>query len=203
MDIIRSVNKKFVPRQVAAALSRRLRVMPAVVVPGARQTGKSTLARALAPGKRRYLSLDDLDVVDLARRDPEALVGGEGPVTLDEVQREPDLLLAVKRMIDANRRPGQFLLTGSANLFLMRGVSESLAGRVALVDGASGTIYVWDGRRAPAKATLARPRNFFRALRLKDGRVAITGGWPSEQKPKGRRPATGAVLPVDGGYTAV
>ena len=131
MDIIRSVNKKFVPRQVAAALSRRLRVMPAVVVTGARQTGKSTLARALAPGKRRYLSLDDLDVVDLARRDPEALVGGEGPVTLDEVQREPDLLLAVKRMIDANRRPGQFLLTGSANLFLMRGVSESLAGRAS------------------------------------------------------------------------
>ena len=112
-------------------MARRLRVMPAVVVTGARQTGKSTLAEVLAPGKRRYLSLDDLDVVDLARRDPEALVGGETPVTLDEVQREPDLLLAVKRMIDANRRPGQFLLTGSANLSLMRGVSESLAGRAS------------------------------------------------------------------------
>ena len=131
MDIIRSVSEGLVPRQVAAALARRLRVMPAVVVTGARQTGKSTLAGALAPGKRRYLSLDDLDVVDLARRDPEALVGGEAPVTLDEVQREPDILLAVKRMIDANRRPGQFLLTGSANLLLMRGVSESLAGRAS------------------------------------------------------------------------
>jgi predicted AAA+ superfamily ATPase len=105
--------------------------MPAVVVTGARQTGKSTLVQALAPGGRRYFSLDDLDVVDAARRDPEVLVGGDQPVTLDEVQREPDLLRAVKRAIDRHRRPGQFLLTGSANLLLMRQVSESLAGRAS------------------------------------------------------------------------
>jgi len=119
------------PRLVARSLGQRLRVMPAVVVAGARQTGKSTLVRALAPGRRRYASLDDLDVVDAARRDPEALVGGTQPVTLDEVQREPDLLRAVKRAIDRRRRPGRFLLTGSANLLLMRQVSESLAGRAS------------------------------------------------------------------------
>jgi hypothetical protein len=79
--------------------------MPAVVLTGARQTGKSTLAESLVPGKRRYLSLDDLDVPDLARRDPGALVGGVGPVTLDEVQREPNLLLAVKRAIDESAAP--------------------------------------------------------------------------------------------------
>jgi uncharacterized protein len=131
MDIIHVMNESPQPRQVLPALARRLKAMPAVVVTGARQTGKSTLAEVLTPGRRRYLSLDDLDVLDLARRDPEALVGGAGPVTLDEVQREPDLLLAVKRAIDRNRRPGQFLLTGSANLLLMRGVSESLAGRAS------------------------------------------------------------------------
>lgn len=120
------------PRFVAESLAERLRVMPAVVITGARQTGKSTLARELAPGRRRFLSLDDLDVIDAARRDPEALVGGEQPVTLDEVQREPSLLLAVKLSIDrGRRRPGRFLLTGSANLLLMRGVSESLAGRAS------------------------------------------------------------------------
>ncbi|MDR7602511.1 MAG: hypothetical protein QN172_08655 [Armatimonadota bacterium] len=70
----------------------------------ARQTGKSTLVRALIPGPRRFHSLDDLDVVDLARRDPEALAGGREPVTLDEVQREPDLLLAIKRAVDRQRR---------------------------------------------------------------------------------------------------
>jgi len=105
--------------------------MPAVVVMGARQTGKSTLADESAPRKRRYVSLDDLDALDAARHDPLALVGGKTPVTLDEVQRVPDLLATVKREIDRHRRPGQFLLTGSANLLLMRQVAETLAGRAS------------------------------------------------------------------------
>ena len=116
---------------VVPSLEDRLRVMPAVVVTGARQTGKSTLAQELTPGSRRFFTLDDLDVLDAARRDPEALVGGSQPVTIDEVQREPDLLHAVKLAIDRQRQPGQFLLTGSANLLLMRQVSESLAGRAS------------------------------------------------------------------------
>jgi predicted AAA+ superfamily ATPase len=131
MDIIHVMRVALVPRHAQPALTDRLRVMPAVVVTGARQTGKSTLVQALTPGDRRFISLDDLDAVELARRDPEALVEGAAPVTLDEVQREPDLLRTVKRAIDRKRRPGQFLLTGSANLLLMRGVSESLAGRAS------------------------------------------------------------------------
>ena len=105
--------------------------MPAVVVTGARQTGKSTLAQELTSGNRRFLSLDDLDVLYAARHDPEVLLEGSQPVTIDEVQREPALLHAVKRAIDQERRPGKFLLTGSANLLLMRRVSESLAGRAS------------------------------------------------------------------------
>lgn len=143
MFIIHAMNTLPLPRAVFGILDAMMRVTPAVVVAGARQTGKSTLARALgqaveaarppraAPDVRRYLSLDDLDVLDLARRDPDALVRGTRPVTLDEVQREPDLLSAVKREIDRERRPGRFLLTGSANLLLMRRVSESLAGRAS------------------------------------------------------------------------
>ena len=122
---------KTLPRLVATALSERLRVMPAVVVTGARQAGKSTLAEQLVAGTRRYATLDDLDVLDAAQRDPEVLVGGPGPVTLDEVQRAPELLRAVKRAIDRDRKSGRFLLTGSANLLLMRQVSESLAGRAS------------------------------------------------------------------------
>jgi len=131
MIIMHTMDAAKLPRLVTQSLAERLRVMPAVVVTGARQTGKSTLAQQLTPGRRRYFSLDDLDVADAARRDPELLVGGDQPVTLDEVQREPDLLRAVKRAIDRRRRPGQFLLTGSANLLLMRQVSESLAGRAS------------------------------------------------------------------------
>jgi predicted AAA+ superfamily ATPase len=119
------------PRFAAGALAARLRVMPAVVVTGARQTGKSTLSVEFTPGRRRYHSLDDLDVQDLARRDPAALLDGEQPVTLDEIQREPALLSAVKRAIDKKRAPGRFLLTGSANLAMVSGVSESLAGRAS------------------------------------------------------------------------
>jgi hypothetical protein len=122
---------KTLARLVEPALAERLRVMPAVVVTGARQTGKSTLAAERVSGARRYASLDDLDVLDAARRDPEALVGGSEDITLDEIQREPGLLAAVKRAIDRDRRPGRFLLTGSANLLLMRQVSESLAGRAS------------------------------------------------------------------------
>lgn len=106
--------------------------MPVAVVTGARQTGKSTLARDLLPGEdRTYLTLDDLDVLAQAQKAPESLVHRAERLTLDEVQRAPDLLLAVKRAVDEDRRPGRFLLTGSANLLLMRRVSESLAGRAA------------------------------------------------------------------------
>ncbi len=129
MIIIHAVNT--LPRLVAGVLQERLRVMPAVVLTGARQTGKSTLAAELVAGRRRYLSLDDLDVADAARRDPQSLLEGKDPITLDEVQRAPDLLLAIKRAIDRGRVPGRFLITGSANLLLMRQVSESLAGRAS------------------------------------------------------------------------
>jgi uncharacterized protein len=144
---------KPLPRKVERALAERLRAMPAVVVTGARQTGKSTLAEDLVPGRRTYRSLDEIDVLDAARHDPEALVGGTGPVTLDEVQREPGLLRAVKRAIDRDRKPGRFLITGSANLLLMREVSESLAGRASYLtlwpmtrreQRGLGTTGVWD-----------------------------------------------------------
>lgn len=118
-------------------LKRALDAFPVVVLMGARQTGKSTLARAepfLA--ERLYLTLDDPEIHERARLAPRDLVRSGARMTLDEVQREPDLLLAVKRVVDEDRprRNGRFLLTGSANLLLMRRVSESLAGRAAYVN---------------------------------------------------------------------
>ena len=120
------------PRLATATLLRSARVMPVIVVSGARQTGKSTLVRELLPGPDRlYLTLDDLDVLGQARSAPEDLLARASRLTLDEVQRAPDLLLAVKREVDLDRRRGRFLLTGSANLLLMKQVSETLAGRAS------------------------------------------------------------------------
>jgi predicted AAA+ superfamily ATPase len=102
---------------------------------GARQTGKSTLVRH-APLLRgyTYLTLDSLDVRHQALSDPEGLVTRAPRMILDEVQRAPDLLLAIKAAVDAGaRQPGRFVLTGSANLLAMKAVKETLAGRASYV----------------------------------------------------------------------
>lgn len=125
------MDQHILPRLAVDSLAQQLGVMPVAVVTGARQTGKSTLVRQLAGDSRRYVTLDDLDARSAARDDPGLLIGGETPLTLDEVQREPDLMQAIKSAVDRRRRTGQFLLTGSANLLLMRRVSESLAGRAS------------------------------------------------------------------------
>jgi len=116
-------------RALEPIVQARLGVFPVVVVTGARQTGKSTLVRHVGGKERTYLSLDDLDVLEQAEQAPDRLLSRAAPLTLDEVQRVPELLLAIKRAVDAERVPGRFLLTGSANLQLMEAVSETLAGR--------------------------------------------------------------------------
>lgn len=132
MIIIHVVNGDLRRRALDVVLARAAGTMPVVVVSGARQTGKSTLVRDLVSATDRlYLTLDDLDVLEQARRAPEELVGRARKLTLEEVQRAPDLLLAVKRAVDTRRQKGRFVLTGSANLLLMRTVAETLAGRAS------------------------------------------------------------------------
>jgi predicted AAA+ superfamily ATPase len=107
-----------------------------VVVMGARQTGKTTLVRNLpALGDRPYLTLDDFDLRAQAQEDPESVVARAPNMILDEVQRAPDLLIAVKRAVDDDRRRtrGRFILTGSANLLMLERVGETLAGRAVYV----------------------------------------------------------------------
>lgn len=118
------------PRELTTLIEQALQSLPVVVVTGLRQAGKTTFLQQDERFQgRRYLTLDDFATLEAARSAPEALIEGEEPVTIDEVQRSPDLLLAIKKEVDRRRAPGRFLLSGSANLALLDGVSDSLAGR--------------------------------------------------------------------------
>lgn len=123
-------------RAILSRLNAALADTPVVLLHGARQTGKTTLARLLAAGtpKRRYLTFDDSAVLGAAAASPAGFLAGlDGPVVLDEVQRVPELFPAIKAQVDTDRTPGRFLLTGSANVLLVPKVSESLAGRIDII----------------------------------------------------------------------
>ena len=171
---------------------RPLADTPVVCILGARQCGKSTLALRAAPD-RVYVSLDDANSYQLARADPKGFVG-ELPeyVTIDEIQRVPELSLAIKQSVDANRKPGRFLLTGSANLLQLPRLSDSLAGRMEWIElqpfseaekeGAAGLfLEQWLGGDLDTGITASEPP---RASSL-PGRV-IAGGYPEAFR---RKPA--------------
>jgi hypothetical protein len=103
---------------------------PVVLLAGPRQAGKTTLVRQLANREMRYLTLDDELTLLAAREDPVGMIRSLDRAVIDEIQRAPQLLLAIKKSVDEDRRPGRFLLTGSANLMVMPTVADSLAGRM-------------------------------------------------------------------------
>jgi predicted AAA+ superfamily ATPase len=125
-----AANPDYTPRHLQSNLELALSDTPVVCLLGPRQCGKSTLARHQAPD-RAFISLDDAQYLDLARSDPMGFVS-ELPafVTIDEIQRVPELILAIKHSVDLDRRPGRFLLTGSANLLQLPRLADSLAGRM-------------------------------------------------------------------------
>lgn len=172
-------------RHLSGPLLRALADTPVVLVNGARQVGKTTLVRTLPA--RRYLNLDDATVLAAARADPAGFIGGlEGPVTLDEVQKAPELFPAIKAAVDRARRPGRFLLTGSTDVLLLPRLSESLAGRMEVLTlwpfsqgelGGSreGFLDALFARRLPGlpSAELPRPELIERVTR---------GGFPEAQR---------------------
>ena len=121
------------PRFLQPKIEEALHDTPVICLLGPRQTGKSTLCQQLAP-ERSYITFDDRDTLNAAENDPTGFIQSLPEyVTLDEVQRVPDLLFAIKSEVDRNRKPGRFLLTGSANLLLLPKIKESLAGRIEIL----------------------------------------------------------------------
>ncbi len=107
---------------------------PVVLVTGPRRAGKTTLVRKLSSESRKYHTLDDQSALDFARADPVGFVRALDAVVIDEVQRVPELLLAIKVAVDSDARPGRFLLTGSANVLNLPKVADSLAGRIEVIE---------------------------------------------------------------------
>ena len=181
------------PRPLAEVLRDALADTPVVCLTGPRQSGKSTLVRALMP-ERPYFSLDHGPYLSAAKADPPGFVAAlPRRVTIDEIQRAPELLPAIKLSVDADRRPGRFVLTGSANLLLVPTVTESLAGRMEVArlmplseaekDRRPG-LFLADllaGRVSPALRAGDRPPNPADLVRR-----LTSGGYP---EPLARRPA--------------
>ncbi len=121
---------EYYPRDIADAVCMALENMPAVVVTGMRQTGKTTfLCSQPEIGNRTYVSFDDFAQLEAAKSDPDGFINREKPLTIDEAHKCPEIFGAIKRAVDKKRIPGQFLLSGSANFSILKSITESLAGR--------------------------------------------------------------------------
>lgn len=179
------------PRMMAGAVKTALADTPVVCLLGPRQCGKTTLASSLEPG-RAYITLDEDVYCQTARTDPDGFIDRlPERVILDEVQRAPGLLQSIKRVVDRDRRPGRFLLTGSANLLLLPGVSESLAGRMEILNLQPLSEAEKSRRSGDFLATFLE-NGFESTMMLGDGdhvpdviRRMLAGGYP---EPLGRTP---------------
>ena len=122
------------PRILARVILKAIKTFPAVVVTGPRQSGKTTLLKMLFSNTHRFVTLEDPDIRMRAKEDPlHFLEQYKPPVIIDEIQYVPELLSYIKTRIDEKRKPGQWLFTGSQNFILMQGISQSLAGRAAVL----------------------------------------------------------------------
>ena len=118
------------PRRIEPRIAEAMLDTPVVLLAGPRQAGKTTLVRQMAGKGLRYLTLDDELTLLSAHEDPVGMIRSLDRAVIDEIQRAPQLLLAIKKSVDEDRRPGRFLLTGSANLMALPTVADSLAGRM-------------------------------------------------------------------------
>ena len=125
----------YLKRQMEESILKASKTFPIVMVCGQRQTGKSTMLSHLMPKDMKYVSLDDDRARMLAKRDPEMFFEIYGDkLFIDEFQRVPSILINIKKIVDSKKENGQFWLSGSQKFVMMKNVSESLAGRVAIFD---------------------------------------------------------------------
>lgn len=125
----------YIPRTLSKYIAEASEAFKVILVTGPRQVGKTTMLKQLAGNSRSYVTLDDLDTRIAAEQDPKSFLAGlKYPVLIDEVQYAPSLFSYIKMKVDEDRVPGQIWLTGSQSFAMMKNISDSLAGRVAIFD---------------------------------------------------------------------
>ncbi len=186
--------EQFIERHLAPLVDDALDDTRVVAIQGPRQAGKSTLAQLVARGRAdaTVVSLDDAASREAARADPSGFVAGRrGLLVIDEVQRVPELLLAIKASVDRDQRPGRFLITGSARLLSIRAVQDTLAGRIELLELGPLTQGEIGGRREGFidRLLAGEPdRHFASNLTKRDYLdLAVAGGFPEALRRTGRR----------------
>ncbi len=126
---------EYIPRKALATVAEMTRSFPCVMITGARQVGKSTMLKQIMPENMKYVTLDDFRKLKRAQEDPIGYLEELGtPLCIDEVQYAPELLRAIKLIVDEKDQPGLYWLTGSQRFHMMKGAAESLAGRVGIVE---------------------------------------------------------------------
>ncbi len=169
---------RFAESRVEEALSDT----PVVLIVGPRRAGKTTLVRKMADAGRTYLTLDDRTALDAAQADPASFIRGLDRAIIDEIQRAPELLLAIKKTVDEDYRPGRFLLTGSANVMNLPQVADSLAGRIETIPMFPLARAEIEGKAPSFLSRLFASRKLQGAAKATLGdalvRVALTGGFP-------------------------
>jgi predicted AAA+ superfamily ATPase len=157
----------YIERTLSGYLVQASKQFPVVLVAGPRQVGKTTLLQHLAKESRGYVTLDDPTLAQLARDEPALFLQRfEPPVLIDEIQYAPQLLPYIKMRVDRDRRAGMYWLTGSQQFQLMKGISESLAGRVAIVNLLGLSLKELQGKAVAAEPFLPMEENLHKRLNI-------------------------------------
>jgi len=190
------MDAKLIKRNVESIVLETLQDTPVTIIQGARQVGKSTLAKMVATGIRhKSVTMDSDEILAAASENPFEFVSQftEGTLIIDEVQKCPVLLNAIKQSVDMDRRPGRFLLTGSADIHNVKGAKESLAGRAETVLLEPFSV----GEKMKIKEDfitslaggdiLSRFNGIKPASRAKYAELIAEGGYPEANKREGKR----------------
>ena len=190
-----TVTTAYLPRHLVSELDDAVRSSRVVNLIGPRQVGKTTLVRDLF-GHGRFITLDDSAVLSAMEADPEGQLDslmqelGDAPLVIDEAQRSKNLALAIKRVVDTNRRKGQFVLTGSSNIFTTTDVADSLAGRMRTLKlwplsiaeikrKSANHVLDWAMQKRPNLGQMSEPEQLTRSDYID---LVLAGGFPETRE---------------------